>query len=585
MSYVFDGREIVLPGAYSRMNVDAFNLANGAIIKRLAIIAEAKGGTPRTFSLISGYREAVDIVKGGEGFSLIELAMDGSSDITGPGEVLFYRINAAVAASLAAVGGLGNLTITAKTQHAGLLSNSFQVRRDVPADDANARVLQVRNTGSYDGDIYVSPYLGPALQITYTGGGTPTAAIAASGGQKTLTLTGANAQETHAILIGGSGFTSFGELAAFINGTAAWTAQVLYQHELYDPGLMATGSLSFTDSVTVLNLGVEAQKRWLEDNPLVSAAIVVASESGNGAGWFFLTGGNEGAAVTNQDYQNALNDLGSQDVQAVVVGSTAAAVHAMLDAHCKQYSHGKIMRERIGFCGTALASSAANEITDSLARAKEIASERTVVAFNSVQRRNLITNRLEALSPNKVAAMLAGMYCGVRPEVSLTYRTVKCAGLTYVHSDATLEKAIKGGALPIHYDEQDGVCRVTKGITSHIKDNNTMRRLIIGVSIRDYLNRVIRLAMKPYIGLTGDETTFGFIRQVIEATLEKEVRGPQQPEGVLTVGADGTAYRDINVVPDGREAVFISFTAYPVTEIGYIFVTGYLQPSVLRSAA
>ena len=192
----FEGRQIILPGAYARTKVEAFNLQRPPLFKRLAVIAPALGGVPKGFTRITSGTEAAKKLKGGVGLELVDLALDPSREVPGAGEILFYRVNAAVPASL----DLGNLRLTAKPEYAGLYGNGFRAKRELHPEGYHLLWVEDPQAGVLE----QSPPLGPALELRYYGSGTPTAQITTdSEGQKHLVLTGGAPYENHDIRIGG----------------------------------------------------------------------------------------------------------------------------------------------------------------------------------------------------------------------------------------------------------------------------------------------------------------------------------------------------------------------------------------------
>lgn len=573
-----DGRQVVIPGVVARTNVDAFNVARPPLVKRAAIIAESQGGPPQEFVRVT-VSNAAALLKGGRGLELVDLAFDPSSDVAGVGEIEFYRVNAAVAATLAGTGIGSDLTVTAVDAHAGVYGNGIRIKRD--AATGGGFILTVEN--ETDAVREVSFALGPALEIEHVGtAALPTVEITEdAGGQRHLELTGDGASDTHDILIGGAGITTFADLAAFLNGTTAWTGTVLTDHHLYDPGDLPVGTVTLTTSVGTLDLGVQAQIRWLEGSSLVRGEATdpePVTDDFTDAGFMYLSGGTEGAPVVTQDYTDALTALEERDVQAVMVGSTDAATQAAAEAHCVQMSHAAMRKERVFFGGPGLAADAATQLTNAAERARELQSELASIVATPLKRRNLRTGNIEDLSPNHVAAMLMGMACGVRPEVDLTFKTMKVTGTTWVYTPAQIGDAIKAGTVAVHFDHEDQVFRIADDVTTWQRDSNVMRRLRFGVSIRQYLTRKIRRYTKQFVGGVGSQSTVESILNATERALAEEVRGSGQPDGVLS------GYDTITAVYDGATSlVAVRFNAAAVGRIGFIDHLATLQPTRIEA--
>lgn len=572
------GRTVYRPGPYAEVDDSAFRKTQAPVLKRLAIIAPANGGAPGDWTLLATPDQAARVLRDGIGLDLCDLAFDPSPDRPGAGEIAFYRVNKAVAASL----DLGDVVLTVRPALAGLFGNGVRAKRDTyPATTAKVLTLDPGNMDRSGPE--VSPPLGPALRISYTGAGTPGGSLSVSGGQKTLTLT-AGPGEGLAVAIGGAGLKTFADLAAFLNGSNTWVAEVLYQHALYNPGDLPLGALTFTANAALLDLGPAAQLAWLANSRLVTAVAGSAAASGTDAGWLYFTGGGEGPAVTNQDYLDALNAALDQDVQAICVGTSDPTVQAAAAAHAAEASHPKNRHERVFFGGAALAPDAATELANALTLRQSVMSETAVVAWKAVQRPNMRTGLLDQLSPHYVAAMLAGLYCGAQPDESLTWANVKAVGLVFKSSQAEYERALQNGVVGIFKDDEDGTFKVDEGITTSADQDNLMRYLLKGTATIHHLNRGIRRAVKRFTGQQADQIRVESIVNAAVSYLKSQVSSAANPHGVLTAGIDANGlshngFRNVTAVYEGQNVVGLDYEAFAGIEIGFIHVRATLEPT------
>jgi 2C-methyl-D-erythritol 2,4-cyclodiphosphate synthase len=568
---VVSGRQMVIPGVVAVTRTDGFNQPRPPLLKRAAVIATSLGGPPREFVRLTPENYA-RILKGGKGLKALDFAVNPSPDVPGLGECDYYRINNATRATL----DLGDLLLTLLPTHAGIAGNGVRARRD--SVSGGAAVLKLEDAAA---DLFEeSPPLGPALEVEYLGGGvSPSVEVTTTNGQKTLILTGENASENYALALGEGGIRTFADLAAFLNGTSAWAGTVLHSHHTFDPSLLPDGTVTVTSNKAVLDLGAAAQVAWLEGSEIARGEPVASAATGTDEGWLYFSGGSEGDPVVLADYEAAFQALQSRDVQAVYVESTDPAVHAMAEQHCTLMSHPVEQNERRVYCGPALEANKAAQQTAAEALARELQSELATVVGTPLRRRNLRTGRIEDLSPNETAAMILGMACGVRPEIDLTYKTLRVAGTVFEYDRQEIGAFIKAGALAVFYDDEDGVFRIADDVTSWQRDSNIMHRLRFGVDLRHYLVRKIRRYTKPFVGGVGDASTVESILNATERALREEVRGGQNPEGVLSgVGA-------ILAVFDGVELVAIDFEANAVGRIGFIRHTALLVPTTIQLAA
>ena len=565
------GRQMVRPGVVAQTDVEGFNQGRAPLLKRGALLGESLGGPPQQFVTLNPDRAAA-LLKGGDSLKLLDIAFDPSADVPGVGEVDFYRVNAAEAATL----HMGDLILTLISEHAGLLGNGFRAKRELHSGgQALLLTLEDPATGARE----ESPPLGPALQLTYLGTGAASVTVATTGGVKTLQLTGDSAAENHTFVLGETGLRTIADVEDALNRTSAWSGVVVFDHHAFPADGLPEGTPALVGNEATLDLGVAAQVAWLEGSVLARGEATGGAATNTNAGFLGFSGGTEGPAPTLQDYLQALDALKNRNVQAVMVASSDASVQVAAAAHCALMSHPTVRKERRFFGGPALAANKALGLENAVKLAKEIGSELATIVGTPAVRRNLRTGRLENLSPNETAALVFGMACGVRPEVDLTYKTLRIAGLVWDFDELDEATMIKGGVLPFFFDDEDAVFRVADDVTTWQRDANIMRRLRFGVDVQHYLQRKIRAYTKEFVGGVGDETTVETILNRTETALSEEVRGAQNREGVLT------NYGTITASYDGSELVAVEYDASPVGRIGFIKALAHLKPTrIVRQA-
>ena len=560
-----DGKTLVQPGVVAKTNISAFNQFNTSLQKRLAVIALAQGGVPQDLTLIRSVEQARAVLKNGAGLELVELAMNPSPAVPGAQEVLFYRLNAAIAASL----DLGDLVVTASDINAGVYGNDIRIRRSAGAN--GGAIVEVENRAS--NTTIISQELGPAFEIEYVGANlTPAVEVIDNAGNKTLRLS--DDTNTINIPLGQGTIRDFDDLEEYLASNPDWQGTAVDGHRTFDVSLAPVGVLTLTANVTNIDIGADAQAAFINTAEFVTAASAANAAVGVGAGWVPLENGSEGPVATNADYLSALDVLSNEDVQVIVTDSTDPDVHASVNAHCSSLSHPVERRERTQFCGIDTEATAAAQVAAALAAAKSLASERTMVVGTPLKVRNIRTERLEVLDAGRVAAAIAGMYCGLNPEEPLTFKPIGAEDVAFKFSSTQIDDMVKGGVLSIQFDRESGVHIITEGITSWLKDANAMRRTTTGVSIRDHLTRKLRRDTREFIGRVGDQFTVEQIKQRIIRSLGQEVSTPQN-RGVL-LGFDS-----VEVNFDGINYVEVRFNANPVGEVRNIFMEVFLLPRAI----
>jgi len=117
-SIYFAGREILLPGVYSRVVADAMVPERGTVSRAIAILAPGEGGEVGSYTRITSPTQIKKLLVGGTLARLTELAMGPSGDVVGANDIYAIRVNKAVKATL----NLGDATLSARM--AGKVGNA-----------------------------------------------------------------------------------------------------------------------------------------------------------------------------------------------------------------------------------------------------------------------------------------------------------------------------------------------------------------------------------------------------------------------------------------------------------------------------
>jgi len=572
----FAGRNIVLPGVYARVVADGMTPERGVPSRALAIIATAAGGEAGGVTRITRPSQIRELLIDGVGARLVELAMMPSGEVQGANDIYFIRVGRPTRATL----NLGDATLSAKI--AGRVGNAIRARRTAAQSGlAGAWDLYLEDTLRGLTETYRD--LGPVLEVQYVGSGTApnSVSITVSGGVVTVTL-------------GSYTFTSdalptLARLVDAINATSDWTAR------LVGPLVgVLTADLPAQTVTLSGNRGTFSLRGKAYEYALANSAIATATAAGgtpSALPWTFFSGGSEGPTPTIADWLNALSLAEGLDVHGVVVGTGDLAVLAAAAGHVMAMSDARNRKERLLYCGPDLQASKAALMNAAKELVRGIGGSRVVVVAAEPKLVDARTGKLTVYPSYYTAAMLAGMKAGNRPEMPLTWKELAIFGLSYEYTTEDLEDLLENGVVPVHYDPGRNKYVVTQGITSYTRDANVIYRKIAGMDIADYLNKKIRLRLQRFVGQVGDKLTIKQILNAVVGLLQEEVRGPGNPDGVLTDGVDPAtgqptpAFRNVEVVMDGFDAVGVRYEAHPVGEIAYILATAYLTPVRIEARA
>lgn len=571
----FGNREIILPGAYARVNVEAMTAPRGVPSRAIGIVATAEGGEVGGVTRVNSLEDIRTRLIGGVGAHMAELAMAPSGQVVGVSDIHFVRVNAAVPATLA----LGNATLSAHP--AGRIGNGVSVRRVITGDstDLHLRHLALGIEESYLG-------LGPVLRINHVGAfALPTVVTTTAAGVTTLTLT-----STTVSVFSSNNLVGLDDLVTAINSTAEWTASLIGPLRGVRFDQLDIRSFTLTAGSTQLTIGGQALVMALADSRLARAEATAGTATALTT-WTFMAGGSEGPVPTTANWTEAIGRLAEIELHSIVVGTGDLAVLSAARAHVETSSDAKNRRERFLYCGPARSASRTALLDSLRAMAPGLSSSRVRIYGSEPQLINALTNRLEVFPAFYLAAMAAGMKAGNRPEMPLTNKQVAIFGLSYNLSVAELEDMARLGVATAHFDAPTGNYVITWGITSYTRDANVVLRKDAGMDIADYLNKLIRLRLRRYIGEVGDQFTIAQIRDVVVSMLSTEVRGADNRDGVLTDGLDPQTgeyrpgFRNVEVIMDGFDLVAIRYEANPVGEIAYITATAYLRPVRIVASA
>jgi hypothetical protein len=578
------GRGLVIPGAYASVNADAMAPNRLSPANTIAAIGVCHGGKPQEAIRVTSLREAMNLLRGGDLKTAAELMYDPSSDVPGAGEVVFIRVNSAIQATGAISTQLG-LTSDDYGAH------TCFIRHKVENGTSAGKKITVNHQA--DDVTEIGDNLGPLLNLEHVNGSFIGARYSYD-------------RSTNKFLVETS-----------VDGTTAWTELVEYDTRVSPtdtikglasaldahPDLVCTvskygdgtipsdcldtvTSVDLKDGVVTLTSEVGAVKQWLNLVCTLINAVNGSVPTGNitSYNWSNLTGGTEGAVVTNQDWTDALAKLETEsDIKLVYVATDVEAIHLSALSHCNQMSDIKVGKERMLICGGA-----SNEsVEQSTTRAVNQGDKRSVLVYPGVKRVNSVTGALDSLAPSLAAAIVCGMAAGVAPEIPLTYKTIRVQGMEKYLTDTELETLLNQGVCPLRFLKSDGIYEVVQSITTYQKDANVIYRKLSGMRIHDYIRQELRNTSRRFIGQVADVTTIVAIKNAIISKLDSLTRGPQNTSGVLTQtlqnGVVTPSYKNLVVNFDGFDWVQISVDVHPVGEVAYITIDATLKPAAISA--
>ena len=413
----FGARNIVKPGAYAVVNASAMVPNRLGAANTIAVIGQATGGKPQTFVKINSPGEAASQLRSGVLLDVINNMYNPSNEVPGAGEILYYRLNLAVQASLTLKDSSPANCMTLTSKDYGVWTN--QIRVSIASGSISGKKVTINNvldTVNFE----TGDNLGNAFSIQYTGSAfSCRMSIARTGDVATSLIiqtqaTGSGDPWVNVVSVDltNASLSNMGMLTKYLSGLQGFVVSILGDANEPVGDLDAVSNQDVKGSVYTATANIGAIAYWINTHSLLVTASRVPSAVNAPANtsYAFLSGGNEGAAPTNNDWQSALNSLLTQECSFVFVCSESSAIHAMALAHCNFASDVKTRKERVCILGGARGESVAQV----QARAQALAGARAVLCYPGVNQIDLISGDVVNRSPMYTAALVCGMAGGIR---------------------------------------------------------------------------------------------------------------------------------------------------------------------------
>lgn len=210
-----------------------------------------------------------------------------------------------------------------------------------------------------------------------------------------------------------------------------------------------------------------------------------------------LTGGTGGGEVTDQDWQEAIDVLVTEEVQGLVAVTTAPAIIAKMDAHIANMSTVKNRKERRGFYGHENYM----PIADIIDIKMMVNNERGLIASPGVYIYGE-SGEQELRSSVLLASAYAGLWSSKEPQDPITYDYVKFAGLEKRYNAVEIEQLLDGGIAVTEFVKGRGY-RIVQGITTDTGVDVTKTELSVS-TLKDVMSINLRNHLEEkFVGKAG----------------------------------------------------------------------------------
>lgn len=567
MSVFFNGRLLVAPTVESTVYDSGLASSSPARANNvIALIGTSDGGLPKTPMVFDSPVVAARVLRRGDLLRAANGAFAPSAETGSPARVAVVRIDNAVQSTLTLQDGASANVIALTSSDHGAHTNGIKVSIE------NGTVTGKRVTIQESEDYYSKDNLAKTpFTVSYTGvAATATVAVSATA------VTIAAPTGTNTVLTLGD-YQNVRELCDAINAVDGFSAIASMPTSPVQTALDGLTATSCKNTAVGIKADLQAIIDWIN----VYCAELVTAERSTGAitvpanvDGTYMTGGSNGAAPTNEDWQDAFDALQSIDVQWVVPLSSSDAIWYMADSHV-HFMSGPGKSERRAFVGGDVVSGTlAAAISTARTAALSLNSDRTAMVFPSIvdadEDGNLVPTPAYFL-----AAKIGGGFAAMNIGNTMTNKAVTIRGLQPGLSNAyDVDELILGGITAVKQTRRGYV--VAKAISTWLTNSNYNRVEFSTGAAVDYVARTARDALERFIGRKASPVS---IHEAI-STMDSVLRDLARPEpmglGVIVGDEEHPAYRGITAEIQG-DILRVWFECSPVIPINYVLIPIYAK--------
>ena len=567
----FNGRRIVHPGAYSKIDASAMTIVTEGSINTPVIIGTAESGKSGEVHWFTDVAEARKYLTGGELVTGAELLFSPTPRGGGGASVIGVLI-----ANETKPAKLVNGPIEFKSLTYGEIANRVQVKVESASgtDIPGTKRITVYRWDTDEQEIYSN--LGSVISIKYTGE-TPDKAVATitqdehTGVKSLKVLLGELPSQVEDVNIelGSDRFYTVNDVVAYLNSLSGYEVTFVgYRNATMEAKLLDVtktpvdikGKVGFLNSkegdiVHQLNNFSELIEAVNTDTTGLKTVADMP--------FTYLTGGSVGTAPPS--WASMFEPLKETYSNVLVVLNSKESVHA------EALQHINIMETRqqsqMLFTGGSIGESPSVVKQ----RASMLNSSRAVLGYPGIHHSTYRSGR-DPLPAYFTGALIAGRVCGLGPSDPVTFEYFNLVGLErkLIAGDPIIDDLITSGVAVLEKAQNGGI-RLVQGITTYLSENNTLYREISVRRGADYLSEQVRSTLEStFVGnkYTGVDTVSSITTKTIDV-LEKAIK-----DGHIV------AYRDIKV-RFSNTTVFVDYEVAPSTPINFILITSRFVPEIV----
>jgi len=581
----FLGANLVLPGAYYSDNVSAVLTPTQSLTPPLLFIGDFYGlapNTPTTFVLAAAAQAAM---RGAPSSQYLQFMSNPAPALAGAQYITLLNAAPNIQSTATIQSSLGISLINLTSTNYGAACNLLQYS----VESGTTAGYLVTLYDGYSNTSVTGDNLGVPLEIAYTGSstsvnftvsGSASAAVA-------LVVTSSNAGESFTIPLGGSGYSTVAQVAAYLNGTGFYAANVISNGNLPSSNLdlvsnvslpaPSSGSYTYVEAPATLGdilYWVNTYASTTATAALVSGTALTTEVTLADMPLTHFTGG-QNVPPTNADYAAAFNAALNTPAWAVFADSNSPEVQALGAQHeqtASSITYGKWRRFVSG-------SSVGDSVAVTVQNARQLNSLGSVYCYPGIYRTDTNTGVNTLYGGLAVAAAVAGIMCGniiAQPLTNqqLTGNGVEAAGGSGAYlSLSQINELQQAGVLVVNYPTAN-VPTIISDLTTWQGDNNPENVFTQQVAARWGLAYSLTAAVQPYIGTIASPYGITRVRNAIVTQLNNLIYSPGN-NGVL-VSWDAKSL--VLQYTGATQSLAVSVNVVLVGQIRFVLETVFVQP-------
>jgi len=576
ISTQFNGSQIILPGAYTAVDVNGTLTSVSTNVPPVIYVGYGYGQKPFSAVTYASAQALSNALRGGPAATYVQEMFTPSGAINGAALVTFINASQNTQSTATLTYGSSPVTtaVTMTSANYGLPSNQLQYT--VTAGSVGGIELELYD--GYSGKALVKDNLGVPFQIAYLGAGTVTYTVTATA----LTITSTVTTESVTITFGAGGYTLVSDAVNYLNGTGNFIASVLSNASLpltsldYVAGVSLPVPTSGVPNYVSVTAYIGDTVWWLNNqaSTLIGSATTAvtagASHPINLTPTTHFTGATS-VPPTTGNYATALNAALAIPGWVLFIDSNTPAVQALGAQHVITASSTGYRRPRRYVTG----SSAGDSLAVTLSNAKSLAAKQVAYCYPGIYVTNTTTGVNTLQGGLYWAAGVAGAMAGNPVNMPLTYKTWTGNGVETQLDIGDINTLQNSGVLVLYVDDYTGVPTTASDVSTWQADTNPSNIFLQQVGIDQYLQYVVQQATQPYTGTVASDFDATRIRKALIAALNAQVISANNQNGVLNSWDATSLTLTYN---EQIQATMISFQCVPVGQNRFVLTTIFVEP-------